>query len=90
MDKSTIEAVMDYLTQRRMSSVGNVAMRFRCSVSKLLPVVKMLEAGQRLRLAIPRCGGACSSCDDCKPEPRDQILTESTILISLERKEELI
>lgn len=86
MDKT----VMNYLTERRMLSLGNMAMRLNCSVSKLIPVVKSLALNNRLRLAIPRCGGTCSRCDGCEPEPSDQVLTESTILISLEKKEELI
>lgn len=68
-----------------MASLGNVALHFNCPISTLIPVVKSLALENRLRLATPRCGGSCSSCDGCEPEPAVQTLSESTILISLEK-----
>jgi hypothetical protein len=85
-----IEPVMNYLTERRMSSIGNVVLRLGCSISKLMPVIKLLESNNRLRLSIPRCGRACSSCDGCAPATPSQIVTESTILISLEKQKERV
>lgn len=80
--------VMDYLTARRMSSLGNMAMHFECPVSKLVPVIKRLELKNRLRLSLPRCGGTCGSCDGCEPEPVTRTLPERAILISLEKKDD--
>lgn len=89
VNEAMTETIMGYLTSRRMSSLGNVAMHFDCPISKLIPVVKTLESKNRLRLAMPRCGSACSNCDGCEPEPAAQMLTGSAILISLDKKEDL-
>lgn len=82
------ETIMAYLTERRMSSLGNVAMHFDCSVSEIIPIIQTLESEDRLRMAQPRCRGACDSCESCKTEPVVATLTEGCILISLDKKEE--
>lgn len=88
MDKAFQDSVMEYLTSRRMSSLGNVAMHFDCSVSVMNSIVKILHHEKRLRFSQSRCSSSCSSCNGCPDEAVPGVLSEQTILISLEKKEE--
>lgn len=86
MNEQLTNTVMTYLTTRRMSSLGNLAMHLGRPASELSPIVKTLKLNRRLRLATPRCGGTCDTCDRCETQTVEQILTAETILISLEKK----
>lgn len=79
--------VMDYLTKRRMSSLGNLAAHFERSVKVLTPLIQTLEAENRLRLSSSRCQSDCSACHSCDPQSPVTSLSEKMIVISLEQTE---
>ena len=86
MNPSFATAVMTYVTGRRMTSLGNLAAHFDCDAEVLVPLIRTLEAGNRLRLSVPRCQGSCSRCASCPSETSTPApLPETTILISLDR-----
>ncbi|MBN2702571.1 MAG: hypothetical protein JXR23_00030 [Pontiellaceae bacterium] len=89
-----LDQIMDVLTERRMMSVGNLALHFAMEPEELQPRLDQLEAGGRIRFAQSRCAGSCSSCsscpsdgddaDACAPPPVDS----TAIVISMERRRE--
>lgn len=79
------DKVMDYLASHRTASLGNIAAHCGCDVEALGPVVDHLESQQRLRCAISRCQSGCEQCDGCESESVSRVLSERTIVISLER-----
>lgn len=87
MDKNT---VMAYLTERRMSSLGNLASHFDNSVEALIPLIRTLESDNRLRLSAARCQGSCGDCDSCDSIITMLPLSETTIIISLEKAEDML
>jgi hypothetical protein len=88
LDDFSTNMIMEYLTSRRMSSLGNVALHFNRSVDQLIPDIKALLSAGRLRLSQSRCASGCDSCGGCcASEPIVPALTEQTIVISLEKKE---
>lgn len=88
MNNDNTNQLMDYLTSRRMSSLGNLANHFACDVEELLPIVGKLQSEQRLRLSNSRCHSGCDSCAGCDSETTMPVATEKTIVISLERKDQ--
>jgi len=87
-----LEQIMEVLTSRRMMSVGNLALHFDMEPEALQPRLDLLEAGGRIRYALSRCKGSCSTCSSCPsgegdtevfaPPPVDP----TAIVISLDRR----
>jgi len=84
-----VDQVTAYLTSHRTSSLGNIASFCDCSIEELTPIVRMFESQQRLRLAASRCQSGCSRCAGCDPDDGPAALSDRTIIISLEPREEL-
>ncbi len=88
MEKQLTETLMLYLTQRRMSSLGNLSLHFEKSLEELTPVVRTLAVQNRLRLTQPRCAGSCSECNSCEVQTAAPAISQKTIAISLEQMEQ--
>ena len=89
MESRFAEQLMEYLTARRMISLKNLAEQFDSTVAGIVPAVKQLESEKRIRVAMSRCSTDCSSCSSCGPEgSKSATLTDTSIIISLERAEE--
>lgn len=67
-----LEKIMNVLTERRMMSVGNLALHFEMEPEGLQPRLDQLESAGRIRYAIPRCSGACSTCSSCPSGEGDE------------------
>ena len=87
MDTDLAEKIMEYLTSRRMVSLKNLAEHFNYQVEDISPIVMQLETDQRIRVAMSRCSSDCSSCSSCGDSGNSEmsVLTETSIIISLER-----
>lgn len=88
-----LDQIMEVLTKRRMMSVGNLALHFEMEPEELQPRLDQLEADDRIRFAVSRCSGSCSTCSTCSSEedagecgipPVDP----TSIVISMERRAE--
>ncbi|MHC4553089.1 MAG: FeoC-like transcriptional regulator [Planctomycetota bacterium] len=90
MNDGSYNELMDYLTARRMSSLGNLALHFDVTAEEIIPIVQQLQKQKRLRPSTSRCQSGCDSCSGCESESAIPALTERTILISLERKEQAL
>ncbi len=88
MPQTFDDKVMDYLTAGRTASLGNLANHFDCSLEDFLPTIRNLESEGRLRFSISRCQSDCSSCHSTCGDSNVAAVTERTIVISLERKEQ--
>ena len=80
--------IMEYLTERRTCSLGNLAIHFGKSVDEMMNVVESLIAQNRVRTSNSKCASGCSSCSGCDGLMQVPILEDKTILISLELREE--
>lgn len=90
------DQIMEILTPRRMMTVGNLALQFELEPEELHPRLQELDAAGRIRYALSKCDGVCSSCSTCTTSSSGEVTndTESgvdptAIIISLEiRKQE--
>jgi hypothetical protein len=84
------DQIMEILTPRRMMTVGNLALQFEMKPEELHPQLKELDADGRIRYALSKCDGVCSSCSTCTTTSSDTSLEEgpavdpTAIVISLE------
>ncbi|MDZ8118506.1 FeoC-like transcriptional regulator [Pontiella agarivorans] len=85
-----LDQIMDVLTPRRMMSVGNLASSLEMEAAALQPRLDQLEAGGRIRYALSKCAGSCSTCSGCgdSDEPAEPVVDETAIVISLELRQE--
>ena len=90
MQQTFDDSVMDYLTAARTASLGNLAMHFEFSFEEFVPIIRNLESQGRLRFSMSRCQSDCSSCHSSCGDSSSSVpaITERTIVISLERKEQ--
>ena len=90
METDFADNIMEYLTARRMVSLKNLAEHFNCEVDEIIPIIIQLEIDQRVRAAMSRCSSDCSSCSSCGDSGSSEmsVLTETSIIISLERSVE--
>lgn len=84
-----LDQIMDTLTPRRTMTVGNIALSLEKEPAEIIPFIQELEADGRLRYAFSKCSGSCSSCssgcgDDAAAEPAAPQIDETSILISME------
>jgi predicted metal-binding protein len=86
---------MEVLTPRRMMTVGNLALLFEMEPEELHPLLKQLNAAGRVRYALSKCSGSCSTCTTCTTSASGEIIEEepgvdpTAIVISMElRKQE--
>jgi len=85
-----LEQIMEVLTARRLMTVGNLARHFETEPEALQPRLDLLEAGGRIRYALSRCKGSCSTCSSCPSGEGDDPSIEpppvdpTAIVISLE------
>lgn len=90
------DQIMEVLTPRRMMTVGNLALQFEMEPEELHPRLKQLDAAGRVRYALSKCNGACSTCSTCSTSASGEVTNDAepavdptAIIISLElRKEE--
>ncbi|WP_372797747.1 FeoC-like transcriptional regulator [Pontiella sp.] len=84
------DQIMEVLTPRRMMSVGNLASSLEIEPRELQPRLDQLEAGGRIRYALSKCAGSCSSCSGCgdEAEAAEPVVDETAIVISLEMLKE--
>ena len=83
-DNTGDQAMLGFLTEKRMCSVENLALHFGQAAEFVWGRVKELEARGFVRVARKSYGHACSSCpSSC--EARDDV--SQSIVISLQRKE---
>ncbi len=86
-----LNQIMEVLTPRRMMSVGNLALLLEIEPNELQPQLDQLEAKGRIRYALSKCAGTCSTCstgcggDSEAPEP---VVDETAIVISLDKRKE--
>jgi len=91
-----LDQIMEVLTSRRMMSVGNLALHFEMEPEVLQPRLDLLEAGGRIRYALSRCRGSCSTCSSCSSgeggaaEPAPPPVDPTAIVISLDRREKAV
>ncbi|MDF7807886.1 hypothetical protein P4E94_10595 [Pontiellaceae bacterium B12219] len=84
------DQIMEVLTPRRMMTVGNLALQFEIKPEELDIHLKELDAAGRIRYALSKCNGVCSSCSTCSTSAGEEPLEENpaidptTIVISLE------
>lgn len=90
-----LDQIMEILTPRRMMTVGNLALSLEKEPEEIHPSLKQLDSDGRIRYALSKCNGSCSSCSTCTVSSSGEILEEepgfdaTAIVISLElRKEE--
>lgn len=86
-----LDQIMDVLTPRRMMTVGNLALHFDMEPEELHPRLQQLDAGGRIRYALSKCNGACSTCSTCTVSPSGEVTNDAepgvdpaAIIISLE------
>lgn len=85
------DQIMEVLTQRRMMSVANLALHTGIEPQALIPLLHQLEADGRVRFALSKCAGTCSSCSSgCGDERADAPagIDATAIVISLDRRSE--
>lgn len=90
-----LDQIMDVLTPRRMMSVGNLALSLEREPHEIHHSLKQLDAEGRIRYALSKCNGSCSTCSTCTTSSSGEVVEEepdydpAAIVISLElRKEE--
>lgn len=85
-----LDQIMEVLTPRRMMSVGNLASSLEMEPRELQPRLDQLEAGGRIRYALSKCAGSCSTCSGCDDSdgPAEPVVDETAIVISLELRAE--
>ena len=82
--------IMDFLTPKRMASVGNIATAIESSPEEIIPVMQEMDNANMIRLANSSCSSDCSSCSSCGSETSTTpAITDRTIAISLQKAEEL-
>ena len=85
-----LDQIMEVLTPRRMMTVGNLALHFDMEPAALHPRLEQLEAGGRIRYALSRCSGSCSTCSTCTVSSSGEVdaaapaVDPTAIIISLE------
>ncbi|MDF7798735.1 FeoC-like transcriptional regulator [Pontiellaceae bacterium B1224] len=85
-----LDQIMEVLTPRRMMTVGNLALQFEMEPEELHPQLKQLDSDGRIRYALSKCNGACSTCSTCTTSASGEIIEEepkvdpTAIVISLE------
>jgi len=86
-----LDQIMDVLTPRRMMTVGNLALYFDMEPEELHPRLQQLDAGGRIRYALSKCSGSCSSCSTCTVSSSGEVTNDAepgvdptAIIISLE------
>ncbi len=85
-----LNKIMDVLTPRRMMTVGNLALNLEIEPELLDPYLRQLDAEGRLRYALSKCNGSCSTCSTCTVSSSGEIVEETlsvdptAIVISLE------
>jgi len=86
-----LDQIMDVLTPRRMMTVGNLALHFDMEPDELHPRLQQLDAAGRIRYALSKCNGACSSCTTCSVSSTGEVINDAepavdptAIIISLE------
>ncbi|MDF7823007.1 FeoC-like transcriptional regulator [Pontiellaceae bacterium B12227] len=60
-----LDQIMEVLTPRRMMTVGNLALQFEMEPAELHPRLEQLDAEGRIRYALSKCDGVCSTCSTC-------------------------
>lgn len=86
-----LNEIMDVLTPRRMMTVGNLALHFDMPPEELHPNLQLLDAEGRIRYALSKCNGSCSSCSTCTVSSSGEVTNDAepsvdpaAIVISLE------
>jgi hypothetical protein len=85
-----LDQIMNILTPRRMMTVGNLAHQIEMDPEELHPQLKQLDAEGRIRYALSKCNGSCSTCTTCSATSSTMTAEEepgvapSAIIISLE------
>ena len=86
MSEQLFESILDYLTPKRMASIGNIAAALECAPEELIPQMQEMEKLNLVRLATSSCSSDCSSCSSCGTESNTQpTVTDRTIAISLQK-----
>lgn len=60
-----LDQIMEILTPRRVMTVGNLAQQVEMEPAELHPRLEQLDADGRVRYALSKCDGVCSSCITC-------------------------
>lgn len=86
-----LDQIMEILTPRRMMTVGNLALQFEMEPAELHPRLEQLDAEGRIRYALSKCNGSCSTCATCTVSSSGVVTNDaalgvdpSAIVISLE------
>lgn len=86
-----LDQIMEILTPRRVMTVGNLAMQFEMEPAELHPRLEQLDADGRVRYALSKCDGVCSTCVTCTTSSSGVVTSDTelgvdptAIVISLE------
>lgn len=83
----TKDAILKYLSERRMCSAENLATKFDMPLPSLSIILDELKNQDYIRTVNKSCGSSCDSCSTCGTDEIKDTLTSTTIIISLEKKE---
>ena len=76
-----LNQIMEVLTPRRMMTVGNLALHFDMEPEALHPDLQQLDADGRIRYALSKCNGACSSCTTCTVSSTGEVINDTSLAV---------
>lgn len=90
-----LDQIMDVLTPRRMMTVGNLALSLEKDPEEIHPSLMELDSDGRIRYALSKCNGSCSTCSTCTVSSSGEVIEDepgcdpTAIVISLELRKEV-
>lgn len=64
-----------------MMTVGNLALHFEMEPEELHPNLKQLDADGRIRYALSKCNGSCSSCTTCTVSSTGEVANDTSLTV---------
>lgn len=74
-----LNQIMDVLTPRRMMTVGSLAREVDVDPAELHPRLEQLDADGRIRYALSKCNGVCSTCSVCTVSSSGDVANDAAL-----------
>lgn len=64
-----------------MMTVGNLALQFEMKPEELHPRLEQLNAEGRVRYALSKCNGSCSTCSTCTVSSSGEVVNDADLAV---------